>query len=139
MIGWPGMPEDRVDSTRQGLRLCASADLLERGQAVVFKVRYFRHDAPAFALRVDGKVVGYLNRCVHVPVEMDWQPGEFWDSSKQLIICSIHGALYSPRSGQCLGGPCGRGKLTRVEVDEVEGQVYWYPSEDIVPTPGAAP
>ena len=133
------MPEGRADSARQALRLCASEDLLERGQAVVFRVRHFRHEVPAFVLRVDGKLVGYLNRCVHVPVEMDWQPGEFWDSSKQLIICSIHGAVYSPHSGHCLGGPCGRGKLTRVEVDEVEGQVYWYPSTDIVPATDAAP
>jgi hypothetical protein len=35
--------------------------------------------ARAFALRFDGRVVAYLNRCAHVPTEMDWQPGEFLD------------------------------------------------------------
>jgi nitrite reductase/ring-hydroxylating ferredoxin subunit len=29
----------------------------------------------AFALRYEGQVVAYLNRCVHVPTEMDWKHG----------------------------------------------------------------
>ena len=89
--------------------------------------------ARAFALRFDGKVVAYLNRCQHVPTEMDWLPGEFLDSDKEFIICSIHGAVYEPRSGRCAGGPCGRGRLSVIEVDERDGQVYWYASRDIQP------
>ncbi len=68
----------------------------------------------AFALRFDGQVVAYLNRCVHVPTEMDWQPGEFLDSDKRFILCSTHGAAYEPIGGRCVGGPCGRGRLTAV-------------------------
>ena len=133
MPGWWGMPEASSDGVRQGLRLCAAPELLEKGKAVVFRVQYFRHEVTAFVLRFDGQVVGYLNRCVHVPVEMDWQPGEFLDSSKQFIMCSIHGAAYSALSGHCIGGPCGRGRLTPMEVAEFDGQVYWYPSEGISP------
>ncbi len=73
---------------------------------------HYREPARAFAMRFDGKVVAYLNRCVHVPTELDWQPGEFLDSGKEFILCSIHGAAYEPRNGHCIGGPCGRGKLT---------------------------
>ena len=133
------MPEHGSDGLGQGLRLCAASELLERGKAVVFRVRHFRHEVPAFVLRFDGQVVGYINRCVHVPTEMDWQPGDFLDSSKQFIICSIHGAAYSPHSGHCIGGPCGRGRLTRIEVAELDGQVYWYPSQDILPTADVLP
>ena len=68
--------------------------------------------ARAFALRFDGRVVAYLNRCAHVPTEMDWQPGEFLDADRDWIVCSIHGAAYEPRDGRCVGGPCGRGRLT---------------------------
>ena len=93
-------------------RLCASAELVEKGKAIVFDVLHYREPARAFAMRFDGKVVAYLNRCVHVPTELDWQPGEFLDSGKEFILCSIHGAAYEPRSGHCIGGPCGRGKLT---------------------------
>ena len=113
--------------------LCASADLVERGNAVVFDVLQYRQPARAFALRFDGKVVAYLNRCLHVPTEMDWREGEFLDADKEFILCSIHGASYEPLTGHCAGGPCGRGRLTVIEVDEVDGQVRWYPSRDTRP------
>jgi len=113
--------------------LCSSADLVERGSAWVFDVLHFREPARAFALRFDGRVVAYLNRCVHVPTEMDWQPGEFLDSAREFILCSIHGAAYDPHDGRCIGGPCGRGKLTVLQVEERDGQVYWYPSRDTRP------
>jgi nitrite reductase/ring-hydroxylating ferredoxin subunit len=113
--------------------LCASADLAERGNAVVFDVLHFRQPARAFALRFDGKVVAYLNRCLHVPTEMDWQEGQFLDGDREFILCSIHGAAYEPSSGRCVGGPCGRGTLTVIEVDELDGQVRWYPSRDTRP------
>ena len=113
--------------------LCASADLAEKGQACVFDVLQWREPARAFALRFEGQVVAYLNRCVHVPTEMDWQPGEFLDSRQEFILCSTHGAEYEPLSGRCAGGPCGRGSLTALRVEERDGQVYWYPSRDTRP------
>jgi nitrite reductase/ring-hydroxylating ferredoxin subunit len=115
--------------------LCASAELAERGRA--FSWTLLEHGRPqrAFVLRIDGQPRAYLNRCLHVPVEMDWTPGEFLDSERRTIICSIHGAVYDPAHGQCVGGPCGRGRLTSVTVSEESGQVYWYPSRDIRPVP----
>ncbi len=59
---------------------------------------------------------------------MDWQPGEFLDADQRWIVCSIHGATYEPADGRCVGGPCGRARLTPVPVQEHDGQVYWYPS-----------
>ena len=114
-------------------RLCMADELLDRGKAFVFDVLYFREPARAFVLRFDGQIVGYLNRCLHVPTEMDWQEGEFLDGDKAFIMCSIHGAVYEPLTGRCAGGPCGRGKLTAVDAFERDGQVYWYPSRDIQP------
>jgi len=114
-------------------RLCASHELVDRGRAVAFDVLHFREPAHAFALRFDGQVVAYLNRCAHVPTEMDWQPGEFLDSEREYILCSIHGASYEPLSGRCAGGPCGRGRLTAITVQERDGEVCWYPSRDTRP------
>lgn len=117
----------------EAVPLCESAELAERGQAHVFDVLLWRQPARAFALRFDGQVVAYLNRCSHVPVEMDWQPGQFLDMDKRWIVCSIHGATYEPADGRCVGGPCGRSRLMRIETLECDGQVYWYPSPDIRP------
>jgi nitrite reductase/ring-hydroxylating ferredoxin subunit len=114
-------------------RLCASAELTERGDAVVFDVLQHGGPARAFALRIDGRVVAYLNRCAHVAAEMDWQPGRFLDAEGRFIVCALHGAVYEPASGRCAGGPCGRGRLLAIEVGESGGQVYWYPSRDTQP------
>ena len=119
--------------------LCASAELAERGRALVFDVLQYGEPVRAFALRFEGHVVAYLNRCLHVPVEMDWQPGVFLDSEQRFILCSTHGAAYEPADGRCVGGPCGRGRLTAVQVEERDGQVYWYPSRDIRPVLFDAP
>ena len=113
--------------------ICAATALADKGRAVVFDVLHFGAPARAFVLRFEDRVVGYLNRCVHVPVEMDWQPGEFLDSEREFIICSMHGASYEPRSGRCAGGLCGCGRLTPIAVVEQGGEVCWYPSRDIRP------
>ncbi len=127
--GPPG--EALPPATRQAL--CTSGELQEKGRAIVFDVLHFNAPATAFALRFDGRVVAYLNRCAHVAAEMDWQPGEFLDAGREFILCSIHGASYEPRDGRCIGGPCGRGRLTKLEVVEDAGQVYWYPSTHTQP------
>ena len=115
------------------LPLCASAELEEAGKACVFDVMLWRRPARAFALRFEGRVVAYVNRCAHVPTEMDSQPGEFLDADRRFILCSMHGAVYEPTSGGCIAGPCAGQRLMAVDVVERGGQVYWYPSPDIGP------
>ena len=121
------------------LHLCASDALADKGTACVFDVLQWGQPARAFALRFEGRIVAYLNRCVHVQTELDWQPGEFLDSRREFILCSTHGAAYEPLSGRCAGGPCGRGSLTALRVEERDGQVYWYPSTDTRPMFDDAP
>jgi nitrite reductase/ring-hydroxylating ferredoxin subunit len=128
-------PESRTDAEH----LCASLQLVDGGRALVFDVLEYGQPMRAFALRFEGQVVAYLNRCLHVPTEMDWKPGEFLDSDKRFILCSTHGAAYEPIGGRCVAGPCGRGRLTAVQVQEHAGQVYWYPSRDIRPVSFDAP
>jgi nitrite reductase/ring-hydroxylating ferredoxin subunit len=128
-------PESRTDAEH----LCASLQLVDGGRALVFDVLEYGQPMRAFALRFEGQLVAYLNRCLHVPTEMDWKPGEFLDSDKRFILCSTHGAAYEPIGGHCVAGPCGRGRLTAVQVQEHAGQVYWYPSRDIRPVSFDAP
>lgn len=117
-----------------GLFVCASSALEERGKGVQWALRYCGIEERAFVLRIDGKVVAYLNRCSHVPVELDWQPDEFLDAERRYIICSIHGATYSPSTGACVMGRCGRAGLIPVAVAEIDGAVHWYPSAHLQPS-----
>lgn len=101
--------------------------LVDGGTGLRFKVSRDGREVPAFAVRYDSKVYAYLNECGHVPAELDWQPGEFFDHSKLYLICAIHGALYAPDTGRCLGGRCqGRG-LKPLDVREIDGQLYLIP------------
>ena len=122
-----------VALTLPAQRICAGSDLAEKGRAVVFDVLHFRELARAFALRFDGRVVAYLNRCAHVPTELDWQPGEFLDAGREFIICAVHGASYSAESGRCIGGPCGQGRLLPIVAFERDGGVWWQPTRDTRP------
>jgi nitrite reductase/ring-hydroxylating ferredoxin subunit len=104
--------------------ICASSALEDGGKGVRFTVDRNERDVPAFVVRYRGKVYGYVNECGHVPAELDWQHGEFFDYSKLYLICAIHGALYAPDTGRCLGGRCqGRG-LKPLPVREVGENIF---------------
>ncbi len=104
--------------------ICAASELEEAGRGVRFEIMVEGQTVPAFAIRWRGRIHAFLNRCGHVPVELDWQPGEFFDFSRLYLICATHGALYDPASGACLGGRCeGRG-LKAVPVVERDGNIY---------------
>ncbi len=113
--------------------LCASEDLRESDGAFTFDVLEHGRVSPAFAVRFEGRAVAYLNRCAHVPAEMDWQPGQFWDADQRFIICSVHGALYEPRSGVCVLGPCPGKRLVSIALTEQDGTIHWQPTPYIQP------
>lgn len=104
--------------------ICASTDLLDDGAAVRFSVERDGVAEPAFVVRYCGKVYAYFNRCAHVPVELDWQEGRFFDHSGLYLICATHGALYAPESGRCMGGRCDGKGLTPLAVVERDGNIY---------------
>ncbi len=111
----------------QPVALCNSTDLVEGGRAVSFDLQYGGQTCRAFAIRFEGRVHAYLNRCTHVAMELDWQPDRFFDDTGRWLLCASHGAAYRPDTGDCAGGPC-RGGLIRIELSEVRGMVFWHPS-----------
>jgi nitrite reductase/ring-hydroxylating ferredoxin subunit len=112
--------------------LCASSALQDNGVAVAFEVRYFSQSSAAFVVRYDGQVYAYLNRCSHVPMEMDYQPNQFFDSTGHWLMCATHGAMYAPQTGHCRMGPC-RGGLIKIDVSEANGAVHWHTSDKFQP------
>lgn len=112
--------------------LCPSENLLEGGQAVSFDVLYEGQSCRAFAIRFEGQVHAYLNRCTHVPMEMDYQEGRFFDDTGRWLLCATHGAAYEPDTGTCAGGPC-QGGLVKISLNEQGGMVYWLPSPGLQP------
>lgn len=135
------MPEPIFDPTSEQF-ICRSEELVDGGKGIRFKVSQrgtapqplatiaaaattTRVEADAFLVRFRGKPYAYLNRCGHIPIELDWQAGEFFDFSGQHLICATHGALYGPESGRCLSGRCAGKGLTPVAVIERADGIYW--------------
>ena len=104
--------------------ICASAALSDGGPGVRFKIDYRGELVPAFIVRFGGQVHAYLNRCAHLPMELDWRPGAFFDADAIHLVCSTHGATYAAATGECLGGPCDGTPLVRLAAEERDGNVY---------------
>lgn len=109
----------------QKIALCNSAELKDSGLAVPFDLVYAGQTCRAFAIRFEGQVQAYLNRCTHVAMEMDYQPDRFFDDSGRWLLCATHGAAYEPETGDCVGGPC-KGGLIKIKLSEENGVVFWH-------------
>jgi nitrite reductase/ring-hydroxylating ferredoxin subunit len=113
--------------------ICASADVVEGGKGIRFPVTAGSYDTTGFVVRYHGVAYAYLNRCAHVPIELDWAEGEFFESSGLYIMCSTHGAIYDPQNGHCRGGPCRGGSLRQIAVREQDQQIFWQPDDFVRP------
>lgn len=100
------------------LPICPGDALEEGGRGVRFEVLVGGRRTPAFVIRYGGQVYGYLNQCAHVPMELDWSEGQFFESSGLYLMCATHGATYAPDTGLCVGGPCRGSALQPVRVEE---------------------
>jgi len=104
--------------------ICESSALTDGGPGVRFKVDMPGAQAAAFVIRYDARVYAYLNSCAHIPVELDWMEGEFFDKAGLYLVCATHGATYEPASGHCIMGPCKGSHLVAAQVEERDGSVY---------------
>jgi len=107
-------------------RLCSVTELqrlAHEGLALRFEVPGPHGALPAFALWAGSEPRAWLNRCAHVPVELDGVPGRFLDDTGRVIVCASHGAVYDPASGQCLRGPCRGKSLYPVTCREMGGWI----------------
>ena len=87
-------------------------DQLEEGSALGFVVEGERGDRSVFAVRRDGQVFVYLNRCPHRGTELEMLENQFLDPDGAFIQCSTHGALFQVHDGRCVSEPCPGKRLT---------------------------
>ena len=74
-----------------------------------------------FAVKKKGRVFVYINSCPHIGIALEWEADKFLDSSKSMIQCANHGALFVIENGNCVAGPCSGKKLTAVAFDITDG------------------
>ena len=125
-------PSSDADSFAAVHFICLSQEILDGEDGVGFDVAYMGQTCRAFAVRFQGRVFAYINRCKHVAIELDYVPNQFFDASGQWLLCATHGAIYDPQSGACAGGPC-RSSLISIRTSECDGHVYWHTAYNLKP------
>ena len=100
-----------------------SKELLENGKGLRFDLPQLGEFATGFVIRHKGAAYAYVNQCAHVPVELDWNQGEFFTVAKDYLICATHGAHYAPDTGYCVMGPCKGKSLQSLPVTEQNQQI----------------
>ena len=76
-----------------------------------------------------GRVVAYENVCRHIPITLDYGDARFFNAEGTHFVCQTHGATYEPLTGKCIAGPCVGASLKPLEVQVIEG-VVWFEDLD---------
>ncbi len=69
------------------------------------------------------QVFGYINKCPHDGVNLDWERNQFLDPNGIRLICGKHGALFELGTGICVDGPCKGRSLTPVALSVLDGDI----------------
>ncbi len=134
------LPPSSEPIVRRGQMICQQNTLIPGGRAFRFLVKCGEIESfagmnadtddylPAFVIQYENQYFAYLNRCAHVAMELDWNPGEMFDEEQKYLICATHYAIYDPQSGKCLSGPCPKGaKLNALPIVLKDDGIYFAP------------
>ncbi len=102
--------------------LCRVRDIPDPGSRG-FRVERGGEVQSIVVVRRGDAVYGYVNRCPHTGVTLDWLPDQFLDAEGELIVCATHGALFRIEDGYCVGGPCAGDSLRPVPLRVEDGEV----------------
>lgn len=118
------------------VRVCRSDELVNGGLSVKLPAQDRRGPTTVFFIRYQDQVYGYLNRCLHMGIAIDWE-GSVFTRAGDLLMCAQHGATFAPDTGTCMGGLNLKGRLSPLQVEERQeaggSVVYWLPDERVWP------
>lgn len=102
------------------MRFLCDADYLIEAHSRGFEIDGLK----LLAVRREGNVFVYRNRCPHRGVPLEWMTDEFLDNSASLIQCATHGALFLIETGECVAGPCEGESLGAIACREESGGIW---------------
>jgi nitrite reductase/ring-hydroxylating ferredoxin subunit len=111
---------------RQAIFECPLDDLEDR-DARGFAWRDDDRQREGFVVRRGDAVFAYHNVCPHAGNVLNWKPHAFLTRSRDLIMCSVHGAIFEIASGRCVGGPCPGRRLQPLRAEIRRGRIVVYP------------
>lgn len=84
------------------------------------------------AVKQQGTLYLYVNRCPHRGIPLEWQPDQFLDLERQYIQCATHGALFQIDSGRCIQGPCRGQSLEPIDYKIIDRSVWLTPPPEAI-------
>ncbi|MGB0713809.1 MAG: Rieske (2Fe-2S) protein, partial [Gammaproteobacteria bacterium] len=111
-------------STLRTPLFAASPDDLAEGAYRRVRVRHEGEETNVVVFRHGGEIRAYLNRCVHMPRELDCERATIFDESGERLRCSMHGIVYDPVSGEAQSEICAGLRLTAVRFVERDDGVW---------------
>ncbi len=84
-----------------------------------------------FLVQAGREVHGYINRCAHQSLPLNYLPDRFLTHDDSMILCTAHGAIFEKSTGYCVSGPCAGRSLIRVAVCVVDDYVLLEESVDM--------
>lgn len=91
---------------------------------------YFREGDSVFSMilaRRGDALFAYENSCPHMGFPMERFDGSVLVQEGRFIVCTAHGASFTMEDGACVGGPCHRRSLAKLEIDVRDGAVLTSP------------
>jgi len=78
---------------------------------------------PIVVVRWGKQVFGYVNRCPHHGVNLDWERNQFLDPNGTRLMCGKHGSLFDLATGACHDGPCKGRSLESVALTVLDDDI----------------
>ena len=92
------------------------------GKELIFKEGRFR--TSIFIQKTGDHVSVFLNFCPHAGTPLNMFDENFMDTAGRHLLCRTHGALFEPKSGKCVRGPC-KGKYLRTIAHTIENDAIY--------------
>ncbi len=107
--------------------ICSMSDIPSQ-KAMGFHLMHVDGDGtkrpwPIVIVRWGRQVFGYVNKCPHDGVKLDWERNQFLDPNGIRLMCGKHGALFDLGTGMCVDGPCKGRALQQVAVSVLDGDI----------------
>jgi nitrite reductase/ring-hydroxylating ferredoxin subunit len=112
-------------------KLIGEVGELPHGASKKFTIRSGNRELEALLVNYHGTLFAYRNRCPHVGITLDWVDNQFFSVDGRYLMCANHGAVFEPKTGECIWGPCAGLSLQSLSV-EVEGRKIFakYPNAE---------
>lgn len=107
--------------------ICRFSDIPSQ-RAIGFQLMILGEDGtpkpwPIVIARWGKQVFGYLNRCPHHGVNLDWERNQFLDGNGTRLMCGKHGSTFELGTGLGVDGPCEGKSLTPIALAVLDGDI----------------